>query len=84
LEYAPFIEFFCIIYANAAKINYITKDFFCLFSELKENCYLDPILAKKEGFACIPFRLAGDGKKESRNRPVFALVDESHLCGFRT
>ena len=41
-------------------------------------------MAQKEGFACIPFCLVGDGKKESRNRPVFELVDESHLRGFRT
>ena len=30
------------------------------------------------------FFAAGDAKKKLRYRPVFALVDESHLSGFRT
>ena len=38
---------------------------------------------RERRLACISFSLAWDAKKKSMYRPVFALVDESHLCGFR-
>ena len=44
----------------------------------------DIVSVRERRLACISFSLAGDAKKKSLYRPVFALVDESHLCGFRT
>ena len=40
-------------------------------------------MARCKGFVCISFSLAGDGKKKSRDSPVFALAhaQATGLCG---